>query len=131
MKISGNDIRPGNVVEHKGELWQAVKIQHTQPGKGGAYLQVELKGLTTRSKLNERFRSSETVEKVRLEMNPFQLMRSGEEEYQQLRVEEKKTKHDELLKLMVRHPILIERPIVVKDGKARIGRPPEAVLEIL
>jgi len=66
-----------------------------------------------------------------LEMNPFQLMRSGEEEYQQLRVEEKKTKHDELLKLMVRHPILIERPIVVKDGKARIGRPPEAVLEIL
>jgi elongation factor P len=74
MKISGNDIRPGNVVEHKGELWQAVKIQHTQPGKGGAYLQVELKGLTTHSKLNERFRSSETVEKVRLEMNPFQVL---------------------------------------------------------
>jgi elongation factor P len=74
MKISGNDIRPGNVVEHKGELWQAVKIQHTQPGKGGAYLQVELKGLTTHSKLNERFRSSETVEKVRLEMNAYQVL---------------------------------------------------------
>lgn len=74
MKISGNDIRPGNVVEHKGELWQAVKIQHTQPGKGGAYLQVELKGLTTTSKLNERFRSSESVEKVRLDLRPYQVL---------------------------------------------------------
>ncbi len=74
MKISGNDIRPGNIIEHKGELWQAVKIQHTQPGKGGAYLQVELKGLTTMSKLNERFRSSESVEKVRLDLRPYQVL---------------------------------------------------------
>ena len=74
MKIQGNEIRPGNVVEHKGELWQAVKIKHTQPGKGGAYLQVELKGLTTHSKLNERFRSSESVEKVRLDMRPYQVL---------------------------------------------------------
>ncbi|MAU40614.1 MAG: elongation factor P [Kordiimonas sp.] len=67
MKIDGNSIRPGNVIEHQGSLWVAVKTQHTQPGKGGAYLQVELKNLTDGRKLNERFRSSEKVEKVRLE----------------------------------------------------------------
>ncbi len=67
MKIDGNSIRPGNVIEHQGGLWVAVKIQHTQPGKGGAYLQVELKNLKDGRKLNERFRSSEKVERVRLE----------------------------------------------------------------
>ncbi len=67
MKINGNAIRPGNVIEHKGALWRAMKIQHTQPGKGGAYLQVELKGIRDGTKLNERFRSSESVERVRLD----------------------------------------------------------------
>ena len=67
MKINGNAIRPGNVIEHKDRVWQAVKIQHTQPGKGGAYLQVELRDLRSGTKLNERFRSSETVERLRLE----------------------------------------------------------------
>ncbi|HEC00824.1 MAG TPA: elongation factor P [Sphingomonadales bacterium] len=67
MKIDGNNIRPGNVIEHQGGLWVAVKTQHTQPGKGGAYLQVELKNLRDGRKLNERFRSSEKVEQVRLE----------------------------------------------------------------
>ena len=65
MKINGNAIRPGNIIEHQGGLWRAVKIQHTQPGKGGAYLQVELKDIRDGTKLNERFRSSETVERVR------------------------------------------------------------------
>lgn len=74
MKINGNAIRPGNVVEHKGGLWVAVKIQHTQPGKGGAYLQVELKNLRDGTKLNERFRASESVEKVRLEQKPHQFL---------------------------------------------------------
>jgi len=74
MKINGNAIRPGNVIEHQGKLWRAVKIQHTQPGKGGAYLQVELKDLKTGSKLNERFRSSETVEKVRLDQKDYQFL---------------------------------------------------------
>ncbi|WP_374763225.1 elongation factor P [Yunchengibacter salinarum] len=74
MKIDGNAIRPGNVIEHKGELWRATKIQHTQPGKGGAYLQVELKSLIGNTKLNERFRSSEKVEKVRLEQRPYQFL---------------------------------------------------------
>jgi len=74
MKINGNAVRPGNVIEHKGGLWIAVKIQHTQPGKGGAYLQVELKNLRDNTKLNERFRSSETVERVRLEQKDFQFL---------------------------------------------------------
>lgn len=67
MKIPGNTIRPGNVIEHQDSIWAAVKIAHTQPGKGGAYLQVELKNLLDGRKLNERFRSSEKVEKLRLE----------------------------------------------------------------
>lgn len=72
MKINGNAIRPGNVIDHQNRLWRAVKIQHTQPGKGGAYLQVELKDLRDGTKLNERFRSSETVEQVRLDQKEFQ-----------------------------------------------------------
>ena len=67
MKINGNSIRPGMVIEHQNRLWRAAKIQHTQPGKGGAYLQVELRDLRNGTKLNERFRSSETVEKAQLE----------------------------------------------------------------
>ncbi len=74
MKINGNAVRPGNVIEHQGRLWRAVKIQHTQPGKGGAYLQVELKDIRDGTKLNERFRSSETVERVRLEQKPYQYL---------------------------------------------------------
>ncbi|HSR71060.1 MAG TPA: elongation factor P [Kiloniellales bacterium] len=74
MKISGNAIRPGNVIEHKGRLWRAVKIQHTQPGKGGAYLQVELKDIRDGTKLNERFRSSEDVERVRLDQREYQFL---------------------------------------------------------
>ena len=67
MKINGNEIRPGYIILHKDRLWSAVKTQHTQPGKGGAYLQVELKDIRSGTKLNERFRSSESVERVRLD----------------------------------------------------------------
>ena len=74
MKINGNAIRPGNVIEHKGRLWMAVKIQHTQPGKGGAYLQVELKDIRDGTKLNERFRSAETVERMHVEEKEFQFL---------------------------------------------------------
>jgi translation elongation factor P/translation initiation factor 5A len=63
MKISGVEIRPGNNIEYDGSLWRAVKIQHTQPGKGGAYMQVELKNLIDGRKNNVRFRSAETVER--------------------------------------------------------------------
>ncbi len=74
MKISGNAIRPGMVIEHQGKLWAAVRIQHTQPGKGGAYLQVELRNLIDGTKLNERFRSSENVERVRLDQREYQYL---------------------------------------------------------
>ena len=74
MKINGNAIRPGMVIEHQNRLWRAVKIQHTQPGKGGAYLQVELKDLRSGSKLNERFRSSETVERAHLDQREYQYL---------------------------------------------------------
>ncbi len=74
MKINGNEIRPGNVIEHKGGLWVAVKLQHVKPGKGGAFAQVELKNLIDNSKLNERFRSAETVEKIRLEQKDYQYL---------------------------------------------------------
>ena len=74
MKINGNAIRPGMVIEHQGRLWRAVKIQHTQPGKGGAYLQVELRDVRDGTKLNERFRSSETVERARLEQKRHQFL---------------------------------------------------------
>src|SRR5512143_4307859 len=76
MKISGNAIRPGNIIEHQGRLWRAVRIMHTQPGKGGAFLQVELKDIRDGTKLNERFRSSESVERVRLDQRSYQYLYS-------------------------------------------------------
>lgn len=74
MKINGNEIRPGNLIEHKGGLWAAVKLQHVKPGKGGAFAQVELKNLIDGTKLNQRFRSSETVERIRLEQEEYQYL---------------------------------------------------------
>ena len=74
MKINGNAVRPGFVIEHQGRLWRAIKTQHTQPGKGGAYLQVELKDVRDGTKLNERFRSSETVERVELDKHDYQFL---------------------------------------------------------
>ena len=74
MKIDGNAIKIGNVIEHQGRLWRAVKTAHTQPGKGGAYLQVELKDIRDGTKLNERFRSSEKVERVRLDQTEYQYL---------------------------------------------------------
>ena len=74
MKINGNAIKPGNVIEHDGGLWVAVKTAHVKPGKGGAFAQVELKNLIDGRKLNERFRSSDTVERVTLEQKDFQFL---------------------------------------------------------
>lgn len=81
MKINGNAIRPGNIIEHQGRLWRATRIQHTQPGKGGAYLQVELKDVRDGTKLNERFRSSETVERVRLDSKEYQYLYKDGDQY--------------------------------------------------
>ena len=67
MKISGNEIKPGMLLEHKDDLWEVLKTQHVKPGKGGAFNQVEMKSVNKGTKLNERFRSSDTVEKASLE----------------------------------------------------------------
>ena len=64
MKVNGNTIKPGNVIEHKGGLWVATKTSHVKPGKGGAFAQIELRNLKDGTKLNERFRSSENIERV-------------------------------------------------------------------
>jgi elongation factor P len=73
-KINGNEIRPGNVLEHNGGLWAAVKVDHVKPGKGGAFAQVEMRNLRNGTKLNERFRSADKVEKVRLEQKDQQFL---------------------------------------------------------
>ncbi|MGV6838719.1 MAG: elongation factor P [Planktomarina sp.] len=73
-KINGNEIKIGNVLEHNGGLWSAVKVDHVKPGKGGAFAQVELRNLRNGSKLNERFRSADKVEKVRLEQKDQQFL---------------------------------------------------------
>ena len=67
MKINAGEIRVGMLLEYKDDLWQVLKTQHVKPGKGGAFAQVEMKSLNKNTKLNERFRSSETVEKASLE----------------------------------------------------------------
>jgi len=74
MKINAVEIRPGNILEFEGGIWKTVKIQHTQPGKGGAYMQVEMKNLIDGRKNNVRFRSAETVERVRLDTKDFQFL---------------------------------------------------------
>ena len=78
-KISGNEIRPGSMIEHQGQLWVAVKTQAVKPGKGGAYAQVELKDIVNGTKLNERFRSSETVEEIYLDKKDFTFLFAGED----------------------------------------------------
>ncbi|HEY0265348.1 MAG TPA: elongation factor P [Rhizomicrobium sp.] len=73
-KISGNEVRPGTMIEHQGRLWMCVKSQSVKPGKGGAYNQVELKDIESGTKLNERFRSSEMVEEINLDKKDFQFL---------------------------------------------------------
>ena len=67
MKILGNEIKPGMIIEHKNDLWEVLKTQHVKPGKGGAFNQVEIKSLNKNTKLNERFRSSDSVEKATID----------------------------------------------------------------
>ncbi len=74
MKINGNEIKSGNILKHKDTLWSVNKVSHVKPGKGGAFAQVEMKNVFNGSKLNERFRSSETVEKIRLDQKDYQFL---------------------------------------------------------
>ncbi len=81
MKISGNEIRVGMLIEHKGDLWQVLKTQHVKPGKGGAFAQVEMKSVNRNTKLNERFRSSDTVEKASLDEIKYNFLYEDETDY--------------------------------------------------
>ena len=81
MKIDGNQIKVGNILEINNKLWRVTKTQHTQPGKGGAYLQVEMKELKEGTKMNERFRSSESVERAILDEKECQFLYSNDEKF--------------------------------------------------
>jgi elongation factor P len=78
MKILGNEIKPGMIIEHKNDLWSVLKTQHVKPGKGGAFNQIELKSVKKGIKLNERFRSSDTVEKAILDDKKFSFLYEDE-----------------------------------------------------
>ena len=81
MKINAGEIRVGMLLEYKNDLWQVLKTQHVKPGKGGAFAQVEMKSVGKNTKLNERFRSSETVEKASLEETNFHYLYDDENNY--------------------------------------------------
>ena len=81
MKIYASEIRVGMLIEYKDDLWQVLKTQHVKPGKGGAFAQVEMKSVGKNTKLNERFRSSETVEKASLEETDFNYLYEDENNY--------------------------------------------------
>ena len=81
MKISSNEIRVGMLIEHKDDLWQVLKTQHVKPGKGGAFAQVEMKSVSKNTKLNERFRSSDYVEKASLDEIKFNFLYEDETDY--------------------------------------------------
>ena len=81
MKINAGEIRVGMLLEYKNDLWQVLKTQHVKPGKGGAFAQVEMKSVGKNTKLNERFRSSETVEKASLDEITFNYLYEDENNY--------------------------------------------------
>ena len=81
MKINASEIRVGMLIEYKGDLWQIHKTQHVKPGKGGAFAQIEMKSVNKNTKLNERFRSSETVEKASIEESKYNFLYEDDEKY--------------------------------------------------
>ena len=81
MKINAGEIRVGMLLEYKNDLWQVLKTQHVKPGKGGAFAQVEMKSINKNTKLNERFRSSETVEKASLDETKYNFLYEDEKNY--------------------------------------------------
>ncbi len=125
MKITAIEIKPGNIIEHKNDYWKVLKTQHVKPGKGGAFNQVELKSITKGTKLNERFRSSENVEKAELDDKKFNFLYLDEENchfmdnvtFEQVSI--KKSITDEKYKLLkenleVTITFLDEKPISVE-----------------
>ena len=142
MKILGNEIKTGMIVNHKNDLWQVVKTQHVKPGKGGAFNQVELKNINKDTKLNERFRSSDNVERVILEEKKFSFIYQDEDNchfmdqstFEQIQINKKKIgEKAKLLKenlevvinffeeipISVELPISIECKIISTDATVR------------
>lgn len=136
MKISGNAIRPGMVIEHQGRLWRAVRIMHTQPGKGGAYLQVELKDLRDGTKLNERFRSAETVERARLDQRGFQYLYTDgamytfmdSETFEQINLSAETIGEEQIRFLQENMPVTIE---FHEDSPVTLQLPDQVVLAVV
>ncbi|MGB0681932.1 MAG: elongation factor P [Magnetovibrionaceae bacterium] len=136
MKINGNAVRPGNIIEHQGRLWRATKIAHTQPGKGGAYLQVELKDIRDGTKLNERFRASESVERVRLDQDEYQyLFADGDmytfmhaENYEQISLASELIGEDQLPFLQENMTVIVES---YEESPISVSLPDTVVLEIV
>ena len=128
MKIDGNQIKVGNILEINSKLWRVNKTQHTQPGKGGAYIQVEMKELKNGTKMNERFRSSESVERAILEekecqflyQNNNQFIFMDNKSFEQIEIgrdiisedQEKYLKEDDTIVVQIyeNHPVAIELP---------------------
>ena len=81
MKILGNEIKPGMLIEHKDDLWEVLKTQHVKPGKGGAFNQVEMKSVNKNTKLNERFRSSDSIEKATIDEEIYNFLYEDENSY--------------------------------------------------
>ena len=81
MKINATEIRVGMILEYKEDLWEVLKTNHVKPGKGGAFAQVEMKSLSKNTKLNERFRSSESVEKATLEEVKYNFLFKDENDF--------------------------------------------------
>lgn len=132
MKVSANDLRVGNVIDYKNKLWVITKTMHTQPGKGGAYIQAEMKALLDGQKLNERFRSAETLERAVLEEIDYQFLYAdgdrlnfmNQETFEQIDLPEDIINEDQ-------RPFLQENMIVViqfHDGKPLSARLPETVV---
>ena len=138
MKILGNEIKPGMIIDHNDDLWEVIKTQHVKPGKGGAFNQIELKNINKEKKLNERFRSSDSVERVILEEKKFNFIYQDENNchfmdqvtFEQIQINKKKIgKKAKLLKenlevtinffedtpLSVELPISIECKIISTD----------------
>ena len=87
MKINGNEITIGDVIDHQGALLRVVNVQHVKPGKGGAFAQVELKDIRTEQKIQERFRTDEKLTRVRLQQQQFQFLYAKNEEFTFMNVE--------------------------------------------
>jgi elongation factor P len=134
-KINGNEIRPGFVIMHQDRLWVAVKVEHVKPGKGGAYAQAELKAILGGTKLNERFRSAETVEQVELEFRDFtflyeqdeNLVFMDQESYEQIELA-KEFVGDRAAFLQDGMKVTVE---MHEDTPLGIRLPPNVILEIL